>query len=73
MSEVGGWVLYILYKQVEDKRIWDACIFTYYLFIACIRSKNKPILHCSYYTPILLLYLSSLRGFNLCEHMHVVL
>lgn len=37
-----------------------------YLFIAWVRSKNKPILRCSYYTPAaLLLYVSSLRSLSL--------
>lgn len=34
MSGIGGGVLHILYEQVEDKRIWNACIyvlFTYWL------------------------------------------
>lgn len=39
--------------------------FMCYLFIACIRSKNKPILRCSYYIPAaLLLYVGSLRSLS---------
>lgn len=39
--------------------------FMRYLFIACIRNKNKPILRCSYYIPAaLLLYVGSLRSLS---------
>lgn len=50
MSGIGGWVLYILCEQVEDKRIWNACILCviYLLPASEARTNQFFIVHTIY-------------------------
>lgn len=68
MSGIGGGVLHILYEQVEDKRIWNVCI--YVLFTYWLGQKqeqtNSALFTCT------LDVCEEPEGFILCVHMHIL-